>query len=239
MPKTISLPPPNLTLLLVHWGKYCSLGLRRTNLLPSQPNRLNSDSTLKRTQSQFSSVHMTCSEANFYRLILFVIEMKGFVTDFFAMFIMYEQVKSRGNLVKYPISYSYPNIFLTIQNNYQILRIYIIVPFLIIYFFYVYIIILFYVYIIILIHIYPTPPLGQDMTQGQFLSGVQPVWIQSFPSSRLVASPRLKNLVCPTIYPWRENNWIHTFPKGISAMWNAISLVQDLNSCRHVHFLRR
>ena len=26
---------------------------------------------------------------------------------------------------------------------------------------------------------------------------------------------------------------------GISAMWNAISLVQDLNSCRRVHFLRR
>ena len=23
---------------------------------------------------------------------------------------------------------------------------------------------------------------------------------------------------------WRESNWIHTFPKGISAMWNAISL---------------
>ena len=21
---------------------------------------------------------------------------------------------------------------------------------------------------------------------------------------------------------WRENNWIHTFPKGISAMWNAV-----------------
>ena len=50
-------------------------------------------------------------------------------------------------------------------------------------------------------HIYPTPPLGQDMTQGQFLSGVYQVWIQSFPSPRLVASPRLKNLVCPTIYP--------------------------------------
>ena len=47
----------------------------------------------------------------------------------------------------------------------------------------------------------PTPPLGQDMTQGQFLSEVQQVWIQSFPSPRLVASPRLKNLVCPTIYP--------------------------------------
>ena len=35
--------------------------------------------------------------------------------------------------------------------------------------------------------IYPTPPLGQDMTQGQFLSGVLQVSIQSFPSPRLVA----------------------------------------------------
>ena len=26
----------------------------------------------------------------------------------------------------------------------------------------------------------PTPPLGQDMTQGQILSGVLQVWIQSF-----------------------------------------------------------
>ena len=33
--------------------------------------------------------------------------------------------------------------------------------------------------------------------------------------------------------------WIHTFPKGISDMWNAISLVQDLNPSRRVHFLRR
>ena len=36
----------------------------------------------------------------------------------------------------------------------------------------------------------------------------------------------------------KEYYWIHTFPKGISAMWSAISLIQDLNSCR-VHFLRR
>ena len=27
-------------------------------------------------------------------------------------------------------------------------------------------------YLELLYHIYPTPPLGQDMTQGQFLSGV-------------------------------------------------------------------
>ena len=44
-------------------------------------------------------------------------------------------------------------------------------------------------------------PTEQDMTRGQFLSGVWQVWIQSFPSPRLVASPRLKNLVCHTIYP--------------------------------------
>ena len=42
---------------------------------------------------------------------------------------------------------------------------------------------------------------------------------------------RLKNLVCPIFYPYlEENNWIHTFPKGISTMWNAISRCQDLNS---------
>ena len=42
----------------------------------------------------------------------------------------------------------------------------------------------------------PTPPLGQDMTQGQFLSGVEQVWIQNFPSPRLVSLPRLKYPVC-------------------------------------------
>ena len=51
------------------------------------------------------------------------------------------------------------------------------------------------------VNIYPTPPLRQDMTQGQLLSGVLQVRIHSFPSPRQVASPRLKNLVCPTIYP--------------------------------------
>ena len=85
----------------------------------------------------------------------------------------------------------------------------------------------------------PTPPLRQDMTQGQFLSGVYRFEF-SFPSPRLVASPKLKSQSALLFtHSWRENNWIHTFPKGISAMWNAISLVQDLNSCRRVHFLRR
>ena len=38
-------------------------------------------------------------------------------------------------------------------------------------------------------------------------------------------------------HSWRENNWIHTFPKGISAMWNAVGLVQDLNLCRRVIYI--
>ena len=54
----------------------------------------------------------------------------------------------------------------------------------------------------------PTPPLEQDMTQGQFfkrsLTGL------NFLSSRLVAPSRLKNPVCPT--GWRIIGFI-PFPK--------------------------
>ena len=79
-------------------------------------------------------------------------------------------------------------------------------------------------------HIYTTPPLGQDMTIfKRSLTGLNTEFSFSYTSC-------LSNLFT---HSWRENNWIHTFPKGISAMWNAISLVQDLNSYRHVHFLRR
>ena len=49
-----------------------------------------------------------------------------------------------------------------------------------------------------IIYIYPTPPLGQDMTKSQFLSGVYQVFkFRVFPSSRLVASPRLKKPSLP------------------------------------------
>ena len=37
--------------------------------------------------------------------------------------------------------------------------------------------------------------------QSQFLSKVKLVWIQGFLSARLFAVPRLKDQVCPTIYP--------------------------------------
>ena len=40
----------------------------------------------------------------------------------------------------------------------------------------------------------------QDVTQGQFLSEVKSVWIENFPSLRLLGSWRRKNLVYSTIY---------------------------------------
>ena len=59
----------------------------------------------------------------------------------------------------------------------------------------------------------------------------------SFPSPKPVAIPKLKTPAWPTIYySWRMNNWNHVFPKGINAMWNANSHVQELNSCCLAHF---
>ena len=39
----------------------------------------------------------------------------------------------------------------------------------------------------------------QDVTEGQFLSGAQLVWIQNFPPPRLVEIPELKSSVCCSI----------------------------------------
>ena len=41
----------------------------------------------------------------------------------------------------------------------------------------------------------------QDMTQDEFLSGVQVVWIQYFLFPKLVAMPKKKSPVFFTIYP--------------------------------------
>ena len=49
-----------------------------------------------------------------------------------------------------------------------------------------------------------TQPLhyGQDLTQGIFPSRVKLVWIQTFPSPRLVALPRLRNLILSHYSPF-------------------------------------
>ena len=49
-----------------------------------------------------------------------------------------------------------------------------------------------------------TPLHNQDATQNQFLNRALQIYIQSFSSPRLAAISMLKSLVCPTIYPWQE-----------------------------------
>ena len=81
----------------------------------------------------------------------------------------------------------------------------------------------------------PTPPFGRDMIQGQFFKRSLTGSNSEFSFSKTSCLTKAEE----TSLPWRENNWIHTFPKSFSAMWNVISLVQDLNSCHCVHFLQR
>ena len=53
-------PPPNLTVFLTHWGDKRSPFLRHTNLLPSDRNKLNLDSSQKWTIFHCSSVYTIC-----------------------------------------------------------------------------------------------------------------------------------------------------------------------------------
>ena len=87
----------------------------------------------------------------------------------------------------------------------------------------------------------PTSPVRAGYDTRLILSGVLQVWIQSFPSPRLVTSPRLKHTVCPNYIPIAGGGIIGfiPFPRVLVLLWNAISLVQDLNSCHRVHFPRR
>ena len=67
------------------------------------------------------------------------------------------------------------------------------------------------------VSIYPTLRHEQDVTQGQFLSRVQLVWIQSFPSPRLVALLKQKNSL-PNYSPkakGRTNGFI-PFPRELA-----------------------
>ena len=62
-----------------------------------------------------------------------------------------------------------------------------------------------------IIYIYLTPLHKQKSTQGQFLSKVKHVRIQSFPSPELIALPRLKNPVCSTICPLLEGEQLDLY----------------------------
>ena len=78
---------------------------------------------------------------------------------------------------------------------------------------------------------YPTSPLRT----GWFLSWVNLVWIQSFPSSRLVARPVPKDLVCPVIYQYEIGSYL---PQGHQSKLQQKRITQDLNSGCRYHFLR-
>ena len=92
-------------------------------------------------------------------------------------------------------------------------------------------------------HVYfylPTPPDNQNVTQGQFYAEFNRFEFEVFlPLHRLPYQGWTAQSAPLFTHSWGEKNWIHNFPKGISVMWNANSLVQDLNSCRCVHFLQR
>ena len=90
------------------------------------------------------------------------------------------------------------------------------------------------------LYILLTPLDWQDVTQGQFQ-----MKFSRFEFRVFILLDQLPNEVWrgqSTLlftHSWRENDYIHTISKVISAMWNANSLVQDLNSCRLIHLQRR
>ena len=99
----LSTPPKLLSTLpkfIVHWGKYRSLELCQTNLLPSQPNRLNFDSSLKWTQHHCSSVHLTRSMANFNRLILLFFRIVRLRKCIIHLYIITNKITNKKHLFK-------------------------------------------------------------------------------------------------------------------------------------------
>ena len=89
-------PPPNFTVFLTHWGDKRSPFLRLTDLLPSDLNKLNLDSSLKWTIFHCSSVHRRCSVAKSRRTFWFFFKIKGlwhgiWATNF-SLFILRETV---------------------------------------------------------------------------------------------------------------------------------------------------
>ena len=87
-------------------------------------------------------------------------------------------------------------------------------------------------------HIYQPLRLGRIVRQGQFFKRSFNRFEFSFPSPRLVASPRLKNPVCPTICPIAGGRIIGfiPFPRVLVLCEMLSVLIQNLNSCRRGPF---
>ena len=78
IPNTMTLPPPNLTVFLVHFALNLSPIRFFTLFFPSFPNKLNLLSSLKNTFAQFSYVQITYLFANSNLFFLFFELTSGF-----------------------------------------------------------------------------------------------------------------------------------------------------------------
>lgn len=75
-PQTIC-PCGCLTVCVIHDGKNSSACLRRTNTFPSEPCRLNLDSSEKITLFHISAVHVACAFAHFSRCCFIALVSNG------------------------------------------------------------------------------------------------------------------------------------------------------------------
>ena len=93
-----------------------------------------------------------------------------------------------------------------------------------------------------LIIFYPTPPFGQDMTQGQFFKrSFTGLKFRVFPSPRTNCLTQAEEPSQPYYLPIAGGRIIGfiPFPRVLVLCKMQSFLVQDLNSCHRVHFLRR
>ncbi len=77
-PQTVTEPPPCLTVGIIHFGSNFSFGLLQTITFPSDPKRLNFDSSDQTTVSQKSIDFFNISFAYLRRLIRFILLTYGF-----------------------------------------------------------------------------------------------------------------------------------------------------------------
>ena len=90
---------------------------------------------------------------------------------------------------------------------------------------------------IYLFHIYPTPPLGQDMTQGQFFKRSLTGLNSEFSFSSCLTKAEEPSL--PYYLPIAGGRIIGFIPFPRVLVLCEMQSVQDLNSCCRVQFLRQ
>ena len=88
-------------------------------------------------------------------------------------------------------------------------------------------------------HIYPTPLLGQDMTQGEFFKRSLTDLNSEFSFSYTSCLTKAVEPSLPYYLPIAGGRIIGFIPSPRVLVLCEMQSVQDLNSCRRVQFLRR